>query len=59
MCLGKTLAFGIPAIMHMLNKNKSGKGTRNPTCLVLSPTRELAVQVRDIINQFNIHSCSS
>ena len=43
--LGKTLAFGIPAIMHMLKKNKNGKGTRNPTCLVLSPTRELAVQV--------------
>lgn len=32
--------------MHMLKKNKNnGKGPKNPTCLVLSPTRELAVQV--------------
>lgn len=43
---GKTLAFGIPAIMHVLNKRKGkmSKG-RNPLCLVLSPTRELAQQV--------------
>ncbi|EOA40091.1 hypothetical protein CARUB_v10008785mg [Capsella rubella] len=51
---GKTLAFGIPAIMHMLNKNKkSGKGSKNvnPTCLVLSPTRELAVQISDVLSE--------
>jgi len=44
--LGKTLAFGIPAIMHILSKRK-GKSTRgiNPLCLVLAPTRELADQV--------------
>ncbi|CAH2034825.1 unnamed protein product, partial [Thlaspi arvense] len=48
---GKTLAFGIPAIMHMLKKNKSGKGTKNPTCLVLSPTRELAVQISDVLTE--------
>ncbi|KAF8082663.1 hypothetical protein N665_0813s0005 [Sinapis alba] len=48
---GKTLAFGIPAIMHMLKKNKNGKGTRNPTCLVLSPTRELAVQISDVLSE--------
>ncbi|XP_010478619.1 PREDICTED: DEAD-box ATP-dependent RNA helicase 5 [Camelina sativa] len=51
---GKTLAFGIPAIMHMLNKNKKiGKGSKNvnPTCLVLSPTRELAVQISDVLSE--------
>ncbi|CAA7026661.1 unnamed protein product [Microthlaspi erraticum] len=47
---GKTLAFGIPAIMHMLKKNKN-KGTKNPTCLVLSPTRELAVQISDVLSE--------
>lgn len=34
--------------MHVLKKNKKiGGGSKNvnPTCLVLSPTRELAVQV--------------
>ncbi|KAL8498545.1 hypothetical protein ACS0TY_021759 [Phlomoides rotata] len=47
---GKTLAFGIPAIMHVLNKRK-GKTFKkaNPLCLVLSPTRELAQQISDVI----------
>lgn len=44
--LGKTLAFGIPAIMQVLNKRK-GKFSRGrtPLCLALAPTRELAQQV--------------
>ncbi|XP_016201197.1 DEAD-box ATP-dependent RNA helicase 5 [Arachis ipaensis] len=47
---GKTLAFGIPAVMHVLSKrkNKAVKG-RNPLCLVLSPTRELAQQISDVM----------
>ncbi|KAK4549301.1 hypothetical protein RGQ29_032756 [Quercus rubra] len=47
---GKTLAFGVPAIMHVLNKRKGkmSKG-RNPLCLVLSPTRELAQQISDVL----------
>ncbi|KAI4328007.1 hypothetical protein L6164_020405 [Bauhinia variegata] len=48
---GKTLAFGIPAIMHVKSKRKgkASKG-RNPLCLVLSPTRELAQQISDVIS---------
>ncbi|KAG5087485.1 hypothetical protein GLYMA_01G010400v4 [Glycine max] len=47
---GKTLAFGIPAVMHVLGKRKgkSSKG-RNPLGLVLSPTRELAQQISDVM----------
>ncbi|KAL8138796.1 hypothetical protein V2J09_004797 [Rumex salicifolius] len=47
---GKTLAFGIPAMMHVLEKKKGGrvKGG-NPLCLVLSPTRELAQQIADVL----------
>ncbi|XP_052170285.1 DEAD-box ATP-dependent RNA helicase 5 isoform X2 [Diospyros lotus] len=47
---GKTLAFGIPAIMHVLQerKRKTSK-KRNPVCLVLSPTRELAQQISDVL----------
>ncbi|KAE9596899.1 putative RNA helicase [Lupinus albus] len=47
---GKTLAFGIPAIMHIMKKgkNKSAKG-RKPLCLMLSPTRELAQQISDVM----------
>ncbi|XP_015901511.3 DEAD-box ATP-dependent RNA helicase 5 [Ziziphus jujuba] len=48
---GKTLAFGVPAIMHVLKKRKGkfSKG-RNPLCLVLSPTRELAQQISDVLS---------
>ncbi|XVF13717.1 hypothetical protein REPUB_Repub08aG0231600 [Reevesia pubescens] len=47
---GKTLAFGIPAMMHVLSKRngKSSKG-KNPLCLVLSPTRELAEQIFNVL----------
>jgi ATP-dependent RNA helicase RhlE len=42
---GKTLAYGIPMIQR-LAKNK-GKG------LVLAPTRELAIQIRDALKPFS------
>lgn len=45
---GKTLAFGIPAIMHITTERKSKK-SKNPVCLVLSPTRELAQQISDVL----------
>ncbi|KAI3418538.1 uncharacterized protein J3R85_013745 [Psidium guajava] len=47
---GKTLAFGVPAVMHVLGKRKGkmSKG-RRPLCLVLSPTRELAQQISDVL----------
>nr|GMC53045.1 DEAD-box ATP-dependent RNA helicase 5 [Ipomoea batatas] len=45
---GKTLAFGIPGIMHVMSKRK-GKKPKNPLCLVLSPTRELAQQISDVL----------
>ncbi|EFH46431.1 hypothetical protein ARALYDRAFT_355139 [Arabidopsis lyrata subsp. lyrata] len=51
---GKTLASGILAIMHVLKKNKKiGGGSKNvnPTCLVLSPTRELDVQISDVLSE--------
>ncbi|XP_030454049.2 DEAD-box ATP-dependent RNA helicase 5 isoform X1 [Syzygium oleosum] len=47
---GKTLAFGVPAVVHVLGKRKGmmSKG-RRPLCLVLSPTRELAQQISDVL----------
>ncbi|KAK8586784.1 hypothetical protein V6N13_085807 [Hibiscus sabdariffa] len=42
---GKTLAFGIPIMDKIIRYNaRYGRG-RNPLCLVLAPTRELAKQV--------------
>ncbi|KAM6587647.1 hypothetical protein CsatA_010252 [Cannabis sativa] len=47
---GKTLAFGVPAIMHIMKK-RDGKFLRGrtPLCLVMSPTRELAQQIADVL----------
>ncbi|XP_027081447.1 DEAD-box ATP-dependent RNA helicase 5 [Coffea arabica] len=48
---GKTLAFGIPAIMHVLSERKSKTSKKViPLCLVLSPTRELAQQIADVLS---------
>ncbi|KAK9096615.1 hypothetical protein Sjap_022112 [Stephania japonica] len=47
--LGKTLVFGIPALVHVLcNKMLGDSGTACPWCSVLSPTRELAQQIADV-----------
>ncbi len=42
---GKTLAFGIP-LLHRIDANN-----RTPQSLIVAPTRELAVQIRDSIAQ--------
>ena len=43
---GKTLAFSLPIIERLLNENSR---SRNPKCIVLAPTRELAKQVENEI----------
>jgi len=46
---GKTLAFGIPILQlilnDMANDRSSGFVQKGPYCLILSPTRELALQI--------------
>ncbi|XP_010551734.1 PREDICTED: DEAD-box ATP-dependent RNA helicase 9-like isoform X2 [Tarenaya hassleriana] len=42
---GKTLAFGIPILDKIIKFNSKHGRRRNPLCLVLAPTRELARQV--------------
>ena len=48
---GKTLAFGLPALARLSN---SGKRTRakHPRALILTPTRELAMQVADSLQRY-------
>lgn len=66
---GKTLAFGLPAIMRIVNATlangkRSSQGRmragRSPSMLVLCPTRELARQVSDelsmMISPFSLSS---
>lgn len=42
---GKTAAFAIPILQHLYLKKQDEKGKRKIKALVLTPTRELAVQI--------------
>jgi len=48
---GKTAAFGLPIIDRLLARG-SGGVRRAPACLVLVPTRELAVQVHQALSSY-------
>lgn len=43
---GKTAAFGLPILQKLLTDDSNRK-KNNPTALILSPTRELCVQIAD------------
>lgn len=42
---GKTAAFGLPILQRLLVRDDAKARHRRPRCLVLAPTRELALQV--------------
>ena len=44
---GKTAAFGIPILNHLLKDKSSGQGKRKIKALVVTPTRELAIQTAE------------
>ncbi|KAJ3385258.1 RNA-dependent ATPase [Lobulomyces angularis] len=56
---GKTFAFGIPALIKILNKkikqkvkNQKAVIKAAPIVLILSPTRELAIQIQQTLENF-------
>jgi ATP-dependent RNA helicase DeaD len=49
---GKTIAYLVPLLSH-LHKNKAHKA------IILTPTRELAVQVKDAVITMSDHTCKS
>ncbi|KAL5332161.1 P-loop containing nucleoside triphosphate hydrolase protein [Aspergillus crustosus] len=51
---GKTLAFGLPCLKKMLDlkKNKGRQRPCRPTAVIISPTRELAMQIYDQLLKF-------
>lgn len=49
---GKTAAFAIPILMGLLRRPPTGK---QPTALVLAPTRELAIQVAEAFGRYATH----
>ncbi len=48
---GKTAAFLLP-ILHRLSDNARQGGRRNVRALIVTPTRELALQVEDAVRQY-------
>ena len=50
---GKTAAFVLPLLQHLLHREKKGHTTR---VLVLTPTRELAEQIHEVIKVLGVHT---
>jgi ATP-dependent RNA helicase RhlE len=50
---GKTAAFTIPILQHLYNSNKNGRGNSSPRALIITPTRELAIQINDNIKAYS------
>jgi len=48
---GKSLGFLLPAVVHILDQPPLTKKANGPICLVLSPTRELAMQTMDVAEE--------
>lgn len=51
---GKTAAFSIP-ILQLLSENKDFKGKRKIRALIVTPTRELAIQIGDSLKAYGRH----
>ena len=53
---GKTAAFAIPILQHLYNDNRNAKGQRRIKALVITPTRELAIQIGDSFTEYGKHT---
>jgi ATP-dependent RNA helicase RhlE len=53
---GKTAAFVLPLIQHLITKNDISVKQKVIKVLVLSPTRELAIQTRDNFRKYSTHT---
>jgi len=49
---GKTAAFAIPILQHLLNDHKNRKGKRKILSLIVTPTRELAIQIGESFDTY-------
>ena len=52
---GKTAAFAIPVLQHLYNKEKKGE-KRIIRSLILTPTRELALQIEESFTAYGRHT---
>lgn len=49
---GKTAAFAIPILQHLYNDRLQNNGQRKIKALVITPTRELAIQIADSFSTY-------
>ncbi len=52
---GKTAAFAIP-VVHMLHTQKSSRRVEGIQCVVMEPTRELALQIAEVFDSIGRHT---
>jgi ATP-dependent RNA helicase RhlE len=53
---GKTAAFAIPIIQHIYKNSQNQKGKRKIRALVVTPTRELAIQIAENFTAYAKHT---
>ena len=53
---GKTAAFALPILQNLHATKGNGKGYRHIRTLVLTPTRELAVQIHESFTAYGKHT---
>ena len=49
---GKTAAFALPIIQHLVHETEDAKGKRKIKALVVTPTRELALQIAESFSTY-------
>ncbi len=49
---GKTAAFSIPIIQHLISKNENATSRKKIKALVITPTRELAIQIDESFSNY-------
>ncbi len=52
---GKTAAFALP-ILHLLQAREAAKGRKEIAALILTPTRELAIQISESFSAYGKHT---
>ena len=53
---GKTAAFAIPILQHLILDRQQNSGPRKIKALVVTPTRELAIQIADSFTVYGKHT---
>ncbi len=50
---GKTAAFALPILQLLFDKQEEGKKNKKIRALIISPTRELAIQINESFNRYS------